>query len=119
MYCTNCRTSVADNYNQCPYCGGILRYDPVEGEESNLSTMIFGIVAAGLSCTFYLSFLGIIFGVIAVAKSKKFIRPDGTIGGRAKAGRICGMVGIIAGAILTFLLIILLIALGSAVARFY
>lgn len=113
MYCFRCNANVDDRYSQCPYCGEILRH---EQEESNLSTMILGIFAAGFACTFYLSFIGIILGIIAVGKSKRFIRPDGTIGGRAKAGRICGMVGIIAGSIMTLLLVLITIAVGSAIA---
>ena len=82
--------------------------DPAEAAMSK-SVLIFGILGIAFGCTYYLSFLGIIFGAIALSKAKKYVASGYPLAGKAKVGRILGLVGLILGIVLTVILIIVII----------
>ena len=71
--------------------------------------LIFGILGISFACTYYLSFLGIIFGAIALSKAKAYGNAGYALTGRAKTGRILGMVGLILGIVLVAILVIVII----------
>lgn len=87
-------------------------YAPAGGvDERNLSksTLIMGILSIAFASSFYLSFLGIIFGAIAKGKAKAYTAAGYPLTGRAKVGSILGKVGFILGIVLTVILFIYLI----------
>lgn len=62
-------------------------------------TLVFGIIALALSeCGIF----GIIFGAIALSQAKKYAAAnDGVLDGKAKVGRILGLIGLIVGIVMT------------------
>ena len=81
-------------------------------QEAN-SVLIWGIIGLAFSCTFFLSFLGIIFSAVAKKKAKAYIARWGTIYGKAKVGNILSTVGIPVGIVFTVLFVIYLIVYVS------
>lgn len=72
------------------------------------SNLIMGILSIVFAETFFLSFLGIIFGAIGCGKAKRLERSGHPITGKAKVGRILSKIGLILGIILTVLFVIYL-----------
>lgn len=83
--------------------------DPVERELSK-SILVFGILGIAFACTFYLSFLGIIFGAIAMGKASKYVASGYILNSHAKVGKILGIAGLIIGIILTVILVFVIVA---------
>ena len=83
--------------------------DPTERSLAK-STLIFGILGIAFPCTFYLAFLGIIFGIVAMSKAKKYVASGYVLTGKAKVGKILGTVGMILGIVLTVILVFIIIA---------
>ena len=75
--------------------------------------LIFGILAIAFACTFYLSFMGIIFGAISMGKAKAYAASY-PMSGKAKVGSILGKVGFILGIVLTVISVITIIACSVA-----
>ena len=82
--------------------------------EMSKSTLIWGILGIAFGCSFYLSFLGIIFGAIGLGKAKNYMAAGYPLAGRAKTGRILALVGMILGIVLTVFFVIWLIAVIAA-----
>ena len=101
-------------YNQPQY--GAAVEDPAERSLSK-SILIFGILALAFCCTFYLAFLGIVFGAIAMSKAKKYAAAY-PLTGRAKTGKILGTVGLILGIVLTVILLLIIIVAIVAAASY-
>ena len=82
--------------------------------QSNLpkrtSVLVFGILSVSFLCTFWLSFLSIIFGFIARGKSNAFLDAGQPVSGKVKVGRILGTVGGIVGIVFTVLAPIIIAA---------
>jgi len=90
-----------NNYNQ----------HPVQ-QASSTPILVFGILALALETIF-----GIIFGAIAISKAKKWVAAGNPLDGKAKAGKILGIIGLICGIITTIYLIIVIaggVAFSSA-----
>ena len=109
-------------YGQPPYApqynAGAVVEDPNERAQSK-SCLIFGILAIAFGSSFYLSFLGIIFGAIARSKAKTYMMSYPLVG-RAKVGRILGTVGFVLGIILTvFFTIWLIVVIAAAGSAYY
>lgn len=139
MICPNCNKNISDGFQCCPYCG--TRVAPTDvtitstvttpaygAPASNAysapvsapsaqsaalasSALTFGILALAFACTWIVSFLGIVFGIMAKNKADNVLRMDGILTGKAKTGRILGKAGLIAGIIMSaiFVLYIILI----------
>lgn len=147
MFCPNCGTNVPEGANACPNCGTFLNaapaapeapvyqappvqqpyYNaapvyqaaPVGGDPALAkSILVFGILAIAFASSFYLSFLGIIFGAIAAGKVKAYTAQGGVIAGKAKVGRILGKVGLILGIVLSVILVIYIIIVAVAAASY-
>lgn len=97
--------------------------EPSKG--SAIKTMVFGIIAAYFAWYPFLSILGIIFGAIAKNSAKKILAADpSNLPTRhfAKAGRITGKIGFIAGIIMTvfwvlyFVLVVVIAGLAALLA---
>lgn len=105
------------DYAQPQYNAGAPMEDPVERGLSK-SILIFGILGIAFACTFYLSFLGIIFGAIALSKAKKYAASGYVVTGRAKVGKILGLVGLILGIVMVVILLIVIIVAIVAAASY-
>lgn len=128
MFCPNCGTQVPEDANACPNCGTFLKsaqpapeapvyqaapvYNaaPVNTIPYNTTPiLVFGIIALAFACSFYVSFVGIIFGVITKSKVNAYLAQGGVLSGKAKVGSILGKVGLILGIVLTAIAIVVLI----------
>ena len=91
-----------------PQYGAPVAEDPVERNLSK-SLLVFGILGIAFGCTYYLSFLGIVFGAIALSKAKAYVNNGYVLTGRAKVGKILGLVGMILGIVLTVILLLVIL----------
>ncbi len=78
---------------------------------SGKPALTFGILGIIFACTFYLSFLGIIFSAIGLGKAKAFRAAAGQLYGPAKVGKILATIGLIVGIIMTVICLIVVIGL--------
>ena len=100
--------------------------DPIAkeiGDKAAGSALTFGILSLVFACTFYFSFLGIIFACIAFSKAGKNKRfNNGVAHAKAKVGRGLAIGGLITGIVLTFFLaifVIMLVGLSEIDSSFY
>ena len=133
MICPNCNKSITDGFKCCPYCGTRVAADAVVpttpaysapaydapaytpesavvGHPHASSALTFGILSLVFACTFFLSFLGIVFGAIGKGKSSACLHLAGSMGGKARTGRILSIIGLIVGIIMTAIFAIVIIA---------
>lgn len=80
-----------------------------ELEERSKKTLTMGFLAIVFGSTFFLSFLGIIFGAIGIGRANAFKRAAGIIYGRAKVGHKLSIAGLVLGIVLTVLFVIWLV----------
>ena len=106
-------------YQQPAYEQPVYREPAVNEEAASLSTpiLVFGIMGLAFACSFYLSFLGIIFSAIGKGKVKQFLAAGGQLSGKAKVGSILAKVGLIVGIILTVFFVIWLIVMIAIAAN--
>ncbi len=92
-----------------------------QATEKQNSVLTYGILALSFALTGIISFLGIIFGAIAMNKANEYIRLIGTSTARVTVGKGLGKGGLIAGIALTafFTLYILLIIVLVASETYY
>lgn len=76
-------------------------------QPSGTPVLVMGILALAFANTFYLAFLGIIFGAICKGRLSAYLEAGGRLCGQAKVGRILGKIGLILGIVFTALLIVL------------
>lgn len=143
MFCNNCGAQVNDGVQFCPNCGKTLNnqvnqqpiYQPVNQQPVNQqpvnqqpvyqpvnqptvqadpSIFTMGLLSLIFADTFFLSFLGIIFGAIAKNKVKAFEALGGVLTGKSKVGSILAKIGLILGIVLTviFVIYIFIIVIG-------
>ena len=93
--------------------------DPIAKEMADKaagSALTFGILSLVFACTFYLSFLGIIFACIAFSKANKNkMFNNGVLHAKAKVGRGLAMGGLIAGIVFTFFLLIFVLTMIAVI----
>ena len=138
MICTNCGTQFEDGNAFCPNCGTPAAQPapapaaaqpqygyapqpqpqtvygaPVMGAgdpEAAKSCMITGILAAAFSCTFFLGFLGIVFGPMGLSKAKKYLEQYGSYPAKVRVGKYLSIGGIAMGIFTTVYLGIYILA---------
>lgn len=89
---------------------------PVAAEGPNSTPiLVWGIIGLAFACTFYFSFLGIIFSAVAGSKVKSFVAQGGVVAGKAKVGKILGKVGLILGIVLTVIAVIVIVGCSAAI----
>mgnify|MGYP000225882758 CR=1 FL=1 len=144
MFCTNCGASIQDGTNVCPVCGAPVQgAQPQSNQQPQFeqpqfnqpqfnqpyyqqpavpssvtpsSVLTWGIVGLAFSCTFFLSFLGIIFSAVGTKKAKKLVEESGQqLSGKAKVGNILAKVGLPLGIVLTIFFIIWVIVIVAAI----
>lgn len=89
-------------------------YDQTERAASAKSALTWGILGLAFAVSFYLSFLGIIFSAIAKNKVKAYVAAFGEPTAKVKTGNGLATGGLIAGIVLTVLLVIFIIAVAGA-----
>ena len=92
-------------YSDPSYDQGAYASSPVIPNEIISSIFTNGLLGTIFASTMFLSFLGIIFGVIARKKSNEMLRLYGYQTGKARAGRILGTVGLGLGIAMTVVFI--------------
>lgn len=85
--------------------------DPQERELAK-SILVFGILAIAFACSYYVGFMGIVFGAICSGKVKQYAAMY-PLTGKAKVGSILGKVGFILGIVFTVLSVITIIACSA------
>lgn len=100
--CGACNSEIMESDQICPYCNSITSPDgiyhgPTENAPGAVSSMVFGIVG--------LLFCGLIFGIVAISKSRSAKQhidsdPRYTGGGMATAGLVLGIIDLVAWALI-------------------
>ena len=137
MICTNCGTQYEDGNAFCPNCGTpaaqpapapaapqyasqpVYTGAPVSAggdPEAAKSCMITGILAAAFSCTFFLSFLGIVFGPMGLNKAKAYLNTYGSYPVKVRIGKYLSIGGLAMGIFMTVYFVIYLFAAIAAIA---
>jgi len=106
---------VYQNYQQPAFQEQQPRIPSPEAQGIASSALTFGILSLVFTCTFYLAFLGIVFGAIALAKAKAFTVSEGLLYGKAKVGKGLGLGGLIAGIVFTVILCVAVMACTAAI----
>ena len=85
------------------------------------SVLKWGIMALAFACSFYISFLGIVFGIKAKNTAADALAANNgqPLSGKAKVGAILGKVGLIVGIVMTailalYLLILIIVAIANS-----
>ena len=85
------------------------------------SVLTWGIMALAFACSFYISFLGIVFGIKAKNTAADALAANNgqPLSGKAKVGAILGKVGLIVGIVMTailalYLLILIIVAIANS-----
>ena len=96
------------NYQQ-PYTPATQQVSPQQSAHAN-SVLRFGILGLAFACSFFLSFLGIIFSAIGLSKAGSYVRLYSVHSGKTKTGKILSIIGLIGGICATIGFVIWLIA---------
>ena len=125
MFCNKCGANIPDGSTFCPNCGTPVASVPAQPDpyrvtpkvdpyakpvdqrerEASKSVLTFGIIALAFTCTWALSFVGIIFAFIAFSKAKAYERDFGPATGKTKVGKIFSIVSIPLSIVLTIFFI--------------
>lgn len=141
MICTNCGTQFEDGNAFCPNCGTpaaqpapapaaaqpqygyapqpqpVYGAAPTAGDpEAAKSCMITGILAAAFACSFFLSFLGIVFGPIGLNKAKAYLNTYGSYPAKVRIGKYLSIGGLAMGIFMTVYFGIYIIGVIAGVA---
>ncbi|MBQ7172586.1 MAG: hypothetical protein IJR88_00490 [Clostridia bacterium] len=79
--------------------------------------LVFGILSVSFLCTFWLSFLGIIFGFIARGKSNVYVDAGVPVTGKVRVGRVLGTVGGIISIVATVLVPVVIALIVYAISQ--
>ena len=131
MFCNHCGANVPEGSAFCQNCGAPVASVPAQSDpyrvtpkadpyvkpvdprerEASKSVLTFGIIALAFSCSWILSFVGIIFAFIARSKVKAYESEFGPATGKTKVGKIFSIVSIPLSIVMTvfFVLYILFI----------
>ncbi len=131
MFCNHCGANVPEGSAFCQNCGAPVASVPAQPDpyrvtpavnpnaktvdprerEASKSVLTFGIIALAFSCSWILSFVGIIFAFIARSKVKAYESEFGPATGKTKVGKIFSIVSIPLSIVMTvfFVLYILFI----------
>ena len=131
-FCPNCGTpaaapapapapapQAAPQYNYAPQPQAVYSAAPgaaAGNPEEEKSCLITGILAAAFSCTFFLSFLGIVFGPMGLSKAKNYLNTYGTYPVKVRIGKYLSIGGLAFGIFMTVYFAIYLIAFIAGIA---
>lgn len=107
--------SYQQNYQQSSYQKPAYQYDPnaEKAKGKAITSLVCGIIAIVLCCTFYLSGIGLILAIVGLAKSSG-AKKLGYNGGVRKAGFGCSIGALIASILEGIILIFLIVAMVFA-----
>ena len=120
MYCISCGAEIPEGSEFCIKCGASqtepLQAVPVDAEYcapdgqsvTPTNVLVWAIVGLSFACTFYLSFLGIIFSAIGIKKFKAYNESGAPYSTKVKVGGILSKVGLGVGIGLTALFLLYL-----------
>ncbi len=120
MYCSSCGSKLNDNARFCHVCGQAVQGAPemrseavvIDGPRGNPTpVLVWGILGLAFAVAGPLSFLGIIFSCIGRGKAKEYIDQYGTSSKQATVGRNLSKAGLIAGIVVTVLVVLYVIFL--------
>ena len=119
MYCDRCGAEIPAGATFCANCGAPVSTAPAEQYAAPAypsapvptpgSILTMGILAVDFCCSFYFSFLGIVFGAIGKSKAKSYLAYYGEPSGQVKAGSIMSKIGFIVGIVMTAIALLTLI----------
>ncbi len=118
MICQNCGAEMSPTAKFCVNCGAkvndfprdnLVPVNPAAPEITPDYVLKWGIIAAAFAGTGIVSFLGIIFGAIALKRANSYIALYGPISKKVKIGHILSKVGIFAGIGITLFFIIYIV----------
>lgn len=92
----------------------------ITNKDTSTKVLVFGTLGLAFACSFYLSFLGIIFSAIGMSQANNFARANGAVFGKAKVGSILAKVGLPVGIVITVICTVsfifgMLLALGRTI----
>ena len=90
---------------------------PAEAAPGANGVLTSGIVALCFSCSFFLSFVGIILSAVAMGKAKRYVAQYGPVSKKVRIGKILSTVGLFVGIAMTILFVLYLALIVLAVAR--
>ena len=113
MFCKQCGTNIPDDTKFCPNCGSAVEETAIQPAEvaavakpvagNSTEVLVWGIIGLAFACSFFMSFLGIIFSAIAKKKAKGYESTYGLVSGKARIGKNLAKAGFIVSIILTVL----------------
>ena len=118
MYCISCGAEIPDDSGFCLKCGAsqtepltpVYAAQPVvQAPVSPTNVLVWGIVGLACACTFFGSFLGIIFSAIGMKKHRAYLNSGAAYSTKVKVGGILSKVGLGVGIALTVLCVLYLI----------
>ena len=125
MFCPKCGAQLNENFRVCPKCGAM-----VQGQDANVTNnstyngplgdpkpvLVFGILSLSFALTFFMSFLGIIFGIIGLKKANAYNEfARNAPAKQATIGRKLSLAGLITGSVMTGIFLIYIIAIVALV----
>ena len=134
MFCTNCGNNIPDGSVNCPVCGAAVQqqqpqqpayqqptyqqpaygqpaYQQPTADDGSGSVLTFGILGLALS---WVPVVGLIFSIIGLKKSGAYAAAHGgACYGKAKAGRILSIIGLVSSIIGNIYWLIFFIALAT------
>ena len=129
MICKNCGAEVADETKFCQNCGAMIEAEPVPAEAPVYEAvpveqpagpgLVWGILGLAFGCSFFASFLGIIFSAIGISKAKKYTKQGYPLTGKNKVGSILSKVGLPVSIVMLVFFIIYVIGVAALVAYNY
>ena len=127
MFCNNCGAQLTENTRFCPNCGQLVQSAPqdmtaastYEGPMGNPTpVLVWGIVGLAFACSFFLSFLGIIFSIVGLKKANNYFDFCGEGSKQARIGRNLSKAGLIVGIIMTVLCVLYIVLIVVAAVNY-
>ena len=138
MFCKFCGNELPEGANFCTKCGKVVSPDDIpaagvsapvtaeyeyvpyeepqdaERDSRGGSILKFAILGLAFACSFYLSFLGLVFSIIARVKVKRYVSRYNETQGRATVGRHLSVAALVASIVFTAILAIIVIVMVIA-----
>ena len=134
MFCKFCGNELPEGANFCTKCGKVVSHEDISAASVNApvtteyeyvpyeeprdterdskggSILKFAILGLAFACSFYLSFLGLVFSIIARVKVRRYVSLYNETQGRATVGRHLSVAALAVSIVLTAILAIIVVA---------